>query len=138
MIRVKARAPLGRNTTSMNRGLRRSTNILALWAMLMLALVPTTGRLWKAAAGSTYALVEGGHRAGGHHGGGKQPDAPMQHADGDCAYCALASGLGSAGAHPGIACDPQRGSMALPAQSAQERGAIAQVGLGARGPPQHV
>ena len=132
MTRIKAPRRGVRTIASMNRGFRRSTRLLALWAMLMLAFVPTTGRLWKAAAGP-HALV-GEHHAGAHHGRGARPDA-MQHGDGECAYCVLASGLASAGVQsPAVFASPA-GSTLEPVGAVDGRRVPPRMGLGARGPP---
>jgi hypothetical protein len=127
----------------MKRGFRRSTSLLALWAMLMLALVPTTGRLWKAVAGQAHVLAgahghSGSHHghAGSHHGQGTPPDT-MPHGEGDCAYCVLARGLATAGVQPPIMLAAPAGPALRPGRVAGGHRARARTGLGARGPPQH-
>ena len=136
MIRVKAPYGWLRNTAPMNRGLRRCASLLALWAMVVLALVPTTGRMWKAAVAPGHELAGVHHHKDCSRTG--EPDASAPHTHEDCAYCALASGLAAAGLMP-----PYSPAW-IPPPAPDTRGVAAaraappRSGLGARGPPRFV
>ena len=128
---------------------------LALLAMLLLAIVPTAGRI----AGGGHAMhampvatdapapVAHGdaHHAMGHHGAAAHhaapappipvPPVPAAPHDGDCEYCPLLSGL-VAFALPPVALDAIDATVLVPAppRATAPRDLLVP-GLGARGPP---
>lgn len=122
----------------MNPRLRRPLHALALLAMLLLATVPTLGRLAGTASGEAGALVA--HRMAHHmpHGmaHAEAPIAPPHHQhDDDCAYCVL---LGSAVPAVPLALAfsaPALPAFAMPSGRAPPQRALPRGRLGSRGPP---
>jgi hypothetical protein len=120
---------------------------LSLLAILLLAIVPTAGRM----AGGSHAMhaasvmadppaSHGAHHAMGHHGAGHHaPPAPPAQApsappDGDCEYCPLLAGL-VAFALPPLALDAIDAPTRVPPVRAFAPRTLLVPGLGARGPP---
>ena len=114
----------------------RFANVIALWAVLALALVPTAGRLWSGTQGAGAPHASHGERHRDTH---AHTDAHAGSADvgddDDCDYCALAAGLLPVAA----------ATSSVPAHAPNQRHAFADAarrhaaasisGLGARGPP---
>lgn len=112
----------------------RFANVLALWTVLTLALVPTTGRLLGSAASAPGVAVHATDASTRHHDADHgSRSASGKHAD--CHYCVLALGLafGLEGTRfPGTG----TGAGPAPEGDANAHRTDAPVaGLGARGPP---
>ena len=134
---------------------RRPFAGLALVAMLLLALLPTAGRLAgvtehgavhvvAAAATVDHAMhgmsMHGMHHPGAQHAAaGHSPAAPSQHPSAprheDCDYCPLVAGLAFLAVPMALPPASLDATPALPAPAASLRSALLVPGLGARGPP---
>ncbi len=132
-----------------NAAFHKSMARLALVAMLLLAVLPTVGRLAQPPAAGMRAGLEAmctsaGLRLvdpttmphAGHHGGGG-PDVPAHPHEGpDCAYCPLLASLAVALACLAVAlCDGLPRAPAAMRRVSPPRSRWHPCGLGSRGPP---
>lgn len=142
---IKARGAVHQHTGPMHHAVRRHANRLALWAVLALALLPTTGRLWaalQAPAHAAHRLAPPLHDAevdaridvDGDVVAGNATGHPPAHGE-DCDYCVLAAGLALAGLQGGANLHPPQGDARAWAQGSAPRPSARRAGLGARGPP---
>lgn len=134
-------------TATLTATLQAAMARLALAAILLLAMLPTLGRLaergapagdsgWAAmctSAGLAYVRLSGLPAAASHDDGGGAPAHPQ---DADCAYCPLLAALVAAGLWLLLAphCDVRRIAVAI-AHALPRAAVFHPCGLGSRGPP---
>jgi hypothetical protein len=133
-----------------NAAFHKSMARLALVAMLLLAALPTVGRLAQPAADGMRAGLEAMCTSAGlrlvdpmavlhadHHAGGGAPDTPAHPHEGpDCAYCPLLASLAVALACLAVAlCDGLPRALAAARRASPQRSRWHPCGLGSRGPP---
>lgn len=133
-----------------NAAFHKSMARLALAAVLLLAVLPTLGRLAQPAATGMRAGLEAmctsaGLRLvdpmamlhAGHHAGDGAPDAPAHPHEGpDCAYCPLLASLAVALACLAVLlCDGLSRAPAAARRASPPRSRWHPCGLGSRGPP---
>lgn len=117
----------------MDTVLRRSAHLLALWAVLALALVPTAGRLFGGAQGGVATLRM--HHAPGADDRDRSTDDSLPRAQADCGYCLVAAAMDLPGGIRPVGLPLVRGGARIATRPTSAPRAPASSGLGARGPP---
>ena len=127
--------------------LHRFVRLPALLAVLLLATLPTLGRLQATPMAGMHATKVALCTVGGLRSvqldllpaqDATLPAAPEHHQHDDCAYCPLLAGLAQLSVAPLLQLLPPDAGTQPQVQSATRLASIADTGLGARGPPDSI
>lgn len=112
---------------------RRSAHLLALWAVLALALVPTAGRLFGGAQDGV-ATLRMHHAPGADHRDPSTEDS-LPRAQADCGYCLVAAAMDLPGGIGRVGLPAANGDARIDTRTTSAPRARTPSALGARGPP---